>query len=88
MHDGSQRKFKVYVPSASNYTGLFFMNHGWTETMDSACDYGQIETYAEQYGFVGVCPQGLMYSTGETGWNVGTCCGGAESAQTDDVSRS
>eukprot|EP00439_Symbiodinium_sp_Y106_P056738 s1135_g7.t7 len=85
QHDGAEREFKVYLPSNSIYTGLFLMHHGWTEDMDSACTYGEIQKYAEEYGFVGVCPQGLRYGNGETGWNVGTCCAGADTAGTDDL---
>jgi len=49
------------------------------------CFKGEVHRYAEQYGFVGVCPQGLKYSNGETGWNAGTCCSLADEQKTDDT---
>lgn len=78
------RQYKVHVPPGydpKKPTPLVFCIHGLAQTGVMFCVAGAaMNTKSDSAGFILVMPNGYQNS-----WNAGTCCGGASSAQLDDV---
>eukprot|EP00854_Cymbomonas_tetramitiformis_P022245 gene22245-26829_t len=70
--DGAVRTYMKYVPASTNtYSGLMMFIHGVAMSDDVRFDY-EVETNAEEFGFVGVVPTGTPVSSGQGGfgWNI------------------
>ncbi len=82
-HDGSERTYRLFVPSdatAGSKMALVVALHGGFGSGDQLADNSQFEKTAQAEGFIVVFPDG----TGRT-WNAGNCCGGSARDDVDDV---
>jgi polyhydroxybutyrate depolymerase len=82
--DGNVRQYKVHVPPGYDPnvpTPLVFCFHGLGQNAVMFCvDGSGMVAKSDEAGFIVVMPNGF-----ENSWNAGTCCGGASTAQLDDV---
>lgn len=82
--EGNVRQYKVHVPPSYDPqvpTPLVFCFHGLMQNAVMFCvDGAGMVTKSDEAGFILVMPTGYQNS-----WNGGTCCGGASTAQLDDV---
>jgi polyhydroxybutyrate depolymerase len=83
---GNDRHYKVHVPPSYSPTtpmAVLFCLHGLGQNAVMFClDSGVAwSTKSDAEGFILVMPNGYQSS-----WNGGTCCGGAATADLDDVS--
>ncbi|MQA02346.1 MAG: hypothetical protein GEV07_06330 [Streptosporangiales bacterium] len=84
--DGVTRKALVYIPSGvSKNAPAFVAVHGYTSSAQALVRRTSYVDLAERNGWILAMPQGRKYANGQHAWNAGTCCGGAPSAETDDV---
>jgi polyhydroxybutyrate depolymerase len=91
VHGGIERSYLVHVPRSyrGGSTPLLIALHGGGGNADFQADDSKyrLVTKSEQSGFIAVFPNG--YSRFPNGvlatWNAGTCCGGAEKNNIDDV---
>lgn len=84
------RRYFVHVPDSYDGTStpLVLNLHGGGGDIDAARKQTQMESHSDEHGYVAVFPEGsgLTILGKHVGtWNAGTCCGGAESKNIDDV---
>ncbi len=81
---GNVRQYKVHVPQSYDPAApmpLVFCIHGLGQTPVLFCiNSAKMPEKSDAAGFILVMPNGFQNS-----WNGGTCCGGASTAQLDDV---
>ncbi len=81
---GNVRQYKVHVPPSYDPQvpmPLVFCIHGLGQTPVLFCiNSAKMPEKSDRAGFILVMPNGFQNS-----WNAGTCCGGASTAQLDDV---
>jgi polyhydroxybutyrate depolymerase len=91
VHDGITREYLVHVPKSyrGDPTPLLVALHGGGGDADFQADDSRYKliSKSEQSGFIAVFPNG--YSRFPSGilatWNAGTCCGGSQKDNVDDV---
>lgn len=84
-----ERSFYLHLPpafSAQRRYPLVILLHGHNNNGASVLHQTKMDAVADRYGFILAAPNG----TGRLGrfgltWNVGTCCGSAETRHVDDV---
>ena len=69
VHAGATRTYMLYVPPNGGTAGLMLFFHGVGGSADVRYQY-EVGTNADQYGFVGVVPNGGTPAEGNWGWNV------------------
>ena len=71
-HEGLNRRYILYKPkNFSENAPLVMMLHGYTSNMNNILRYSNMNTIAEQNGFMVCYPQGsITYLTGQTHWNA------------------
>lgn len=89
VHDGLERSFMVYVPSA--YTGdssvsLIIAMHGGFGSANNLQNQSQLSIKADTANFIVVYPEGIQGGLlGIRAWNAGWCCGYPSNNNIDDV---
>ena len=80
LSGGRARTFIINRPSEAKASGLVFAFHGVTSSADLRCRAGEFARYGKEYGFISVCPDGLLGDGPEkgllatlqmSGWNTG-----------------
>lgn len=89
-HDGITREYLVHVPQSyhGQPTPMLLALHGGGGDADFQADDSKYHliSKSEQAGFIAVFPNGYSRMGGVLAtWNAGTCCGGAQKNNVDDV---
>jgi polyhydroxybutyrate depolymerase len=85
MHDGAQRRYRLVVPDAYRVgqpMPVVLDFHGRHGSAESQALLSGLDAVGDREGFIVVQPQG---EGGDSTWNAGFCCGGAQSNGVDDV---
>ena len=70
-YDGINRKYIIYKPkSYSENSPLVFILHGFGSNNQTILNYSQMNSIADQNGFMVCYPQGTVLPTGQTHWNA------------------
>jgi polyhydroxybutyrate depolymerase len=70
-YDGINRKYIIYKPkSYSENSPLVFILHGFGSNNKTILNYSQMNSIADQNGFMVCYPQGTVLPTGQTHWNA------------------
>lgn len=83
MHDGRERDFTVYIPTAYNgkkALPLIVALHGGLGTGKKFEEQTRISRAANEYGYIVAYPDGVWRA-----WNAGSCCGKPADDNIDDV---
>lgn len=82
VHEGRSRTALVHVPVGYNGspTPMILNYHGLASNASQQQFYTEMNTLADEKGFIVVYPEGVASS-----WNAGRCCGVAQSRDLDDV---
>ena len=81
---GQSRRWRTFVPAITDPTKrlpLLVLLHPAGGTYDSFLTQTGMDSYAEDYHFVTVAPQGAVDGT----WDAGGCCGVARDQGADDI---
>ncbi|MFC2110920.1 PHB depolymerase family esterase [Bacteroidota bacterium] len=84
MHDGLQREYMLFVPSAYNTNTavpLVFCFHGHGDTAANIMSYTNFHLIADTANFIVIYPQGTLFQ-GNSHWNVASWSAGSN---VDDV---
>lgn len=86
---GSRRSdLVVHNHGSSGGSALVLVMHGWFGSAtgrSSLCNAARIGHWAQQYGFIGACPDGNGAGSMLKSWNAAGCCGKTVTRDIDDV---
>ena len=91
VHDGITREYLVHVPRSyrpGHPAPVLIALHGGGGDADHQADDSnyRLISKSEQAGFIAVFPNGYSRFGGILAtWNAGSCCGGAQKSNVDDV---